>query len=376
MVIDWTEQHRALRDEFAPWYDKLTAGPADFASRWLTVRESGLLRLPFGARWGGRGRDLLTTMYVLEGLGYGCRDAGLAFSLVTQLVSAGIPVQRYGPAGLKARYLPGICDGSLITAHAITDPAGGSDVLGMTMTATPDGDAWVLDGRKAFVTNGPVAGLYVVYAVTDRSAGPFGLTAFAVERDTPGLRAGPELSTMGLTSAPMCDLAFDHCRVPAGRVIGGPGRGFLVLSHVMAWEVLCSFIVTAGEMQRRLERCVGYANERTQFGQPIGTFQAVANRIVDMRVGAETARRWLYDAAGKVAAGADASAELAIAKLLASEANVASALHAIQIFGGSGYLTGTGVEQGLRDAVAGTIYSGSSEIQRARIARLTGLVTR
>ena len=174
----------------------------------------------------------------------------------------------------------------------------------------------------------------------------------------------------------MCDLTFDGCRVPASHALGGVGRGFLVLSHVMAWEVLCSFIVTVGEMQHRLERCVRYANERTAFGRPIGTFQSVANRIVDMRIGVETARRWLYGAAEALIAhpGArGAETEVAIAKLVTSEANVASALHAIQIFGGSGYLTKTGLEQALRDAVGGTIYSGSSEIQRTRIARLTGL---
>jgi len=367
-----------LRAGFEPWFATLSGVGGDFAGRWKLVRESGLLRLPFDPKWGGSGLDLLSTMRVLEGLGRGCRDAGLAFSLVTQLVSAGVPLQRYGSAELKARYLPGICDGALITAHAITDPAGGSDVLGMGMTARPDRDWWVLDGRKAFITNGPVASLLVVYAVTDRAAGPLGLTAFVVERDTPGLSAGAELRTMGLSGAPMCDLAFDGCRVPAGNVLGGTGRGFLVLSHVMTWEVLCSFIVTAGEMRHRLDRCVRYANERTAFGQPIGTFQSVANRIVDMRIGVETARRWLYDAARAVQEHpgvGGAEAEVAIAKLVTSEANVASALHAIQIFGGAGYLTSTGLEQGLRDAVGGTIYSGSSEIQRTRIARLTGLAT-
>jgi alkylation response protein AidB-like acyl-CoA dehydrogenase len=375
MAIRWSDEHKRLRAEFSGWYDALSGAVSagSFDDAWGLAGKSGLLRLPFSAEHGGRGLDLLSTMFVLEGLGYGCRDAGLSFSLVTQIVSAGIPLQRYGSAQLRARYLPEIAAGSLITAHAITDPAGGSDVFGMLMRAERDGDDWVLDGSKAFITNGPVASLYVVYAVTAPCLGPFGLTAFAVERGTPGLRVGQELGKMGLDSSPMCDLSFERCRVPDANIIGGQGRGFLVLSHVMAWEVLCSFIVTVGEMQHRFERCVSFARERRQFGQSIGSFQSVANQIVDMRIGTETARRWLYDTAEALTAGTDVAADLAIAKLVTSEANVASALHAIQIFGGQGYLTSTGIEQGLRDAVAGTIYSGSSEIQRVRIAKLLGL---
>ncbi|MEU1384881.1 MULTISPECIES: acyl-CoA dehydrogenase family protein [unclassified Nonomuraea] len=381
---EWSDTHRELRAEFADWYEVLGEGHLDAdrdadrtaglpAHQWEQVRASGLLRLPFSPEWGGRGLDLLSTMYVLEGLGEGCRDGGLCFSLCTQIVSAGIPLQRFGSPELKARHLPGICAGTTITAHAITDPGGGSDVLGMGMTAKPDGDDWILDGDKVFVTNGPVADLIVVYAVTDRDLGPFGLTAFLVERDTPGLLTGPDVPKMGLRTSPLGELTLRDCRVPAGNVVGRPGMGFTVLEHVMRWEILCSFIVQAGAMRHRLDRCVEHASRRRQFGRPIGSFQMVAGQIVDMKIGVETARRWLYDAARGFAAGRDVATDIAIAKVVTSEANVRSALAAIQIFGGSGYLTGTGLEKDLRDAVGGTIYSGTSEMQRIRIARMLGL---
>ncbi|MEU5862749.1 MULTISPECIES: acyl-CoA dehydrogenase family protein [unclassified Nonomuraea] len=377
---EWSDTHRELRAEFADWYEVLGEGHLEAdraaglpAEKWEQVRASGLLRLPFAPEWGGRGLDLLSTMYVLEGLGEGCRDGGLCFSLCTQIVSAGIPLQRFGSPELKARHLPGICDGTTITAHAITDPGGGSDVLGMGMTAKQDGDDWILDGDKVLVTNGPVADLFVVYAVTDRDLGPFGLTAFLVEKDTPGLLTGPDVPKMGLRTSPLGELTFRDCRVPAGNVVGRPGMGFTVLEHVMRWEILCSFIVQVGAMRHRLDRCVEHASRRRQFGRPIGSFQLVAGRIVDMKIDVETARRWLYDAARGFVAGRDVATDVAIAKVVASEANVRSALAAIQIFGGSGYLTGTGLEKDLRDAVGGTIYSGTSEMQRIRIARMLGL---
>lgn len=379
-MTQWTDQHRQLRAEFAEWYGALGADHLAYdrdeafpAEKWELVRRSGLLRLPFDPQWGGRGLDLLSTMYVLEGLGEACADGGLSFAVSTHIASTGVPLQRFGSAGLKARYLPRVCDGTAIGAHAITDPAGGSDVLGMQMTAKADGDHWVLDGEKAYVTNATVASLLVVYARTDRGLGPFGLTAFLVERDTPGLSVGPAVSKMGLRSSPFADLTCHACRVPAGNVLGRPGQGFTVLDHVMKWEILCSFSITVGQMQHRLERCVEYARTRTSFGRPIGAHQLVAELVVDMKVGVEVARRLLYGVAEGIARRAEVTTDLAIAKLVTSEANVRSALAAVQIFGARGYLTETGLEKDLRDAVGGTIYSGSSQMQRLRIARMLGL---
>ena len=314
-------------------------------------------------------------MYLLERLGYGCRDGGLNFSVATHIVSAGVPLQRFGTRELKQRYLPRICDGEAICAHAITEPDSGSDALSMRTAATVDGDHFVINGSKTFVTNGPVAGLFVVYACTKPELGAMGVTAFLVERGTPGFVIGRPIEKMGLRTSPLCELFFDDCRVPAGNVIGRPGLGFPILDYVMKWEILCSFIITVGEMRHRYERCVEYAKTRTQFKRPIGSFQSVANKIVEMKIGMETARNCLYLAATRFVAGENITIDIAIAKLLASEKNLVSALDAVQIFGGNGYMTEYGLEKELRNAVAGTIYSGTSEVQRDRIARMIGLPT-
>jgi alkylation response protein AidB-like acyl-CoA dehydrogenase len=379
-VIEWNDEQRELLAGLASWCAALSADhverDADAAfpwDKWKLVQECGLLRLPFDEAWGGLGQDLLTTMYLLEGLGHGCRDGGLSFAVSTHLVSVGIPLQRYGSAALKQRHLPALCSGERIGAHAITEPGSGSDALHMRTMARRDGGEYVLDGSKTFVSNGPVAGLFVVYARTHAEGGPLGTTAFLVDRDTPGFSLGQPIPKMGLRTAPLCELYFDGCRIPAGNVIGRPGGGFLVLDHVMKWEILCSFAVSLGEMQHRLEQCVDYAKERVQFGQSIGNYQAVSHKIADMKIGLETTRKWLYDTALRMTTGENVTSDLAITKVVASEQNLASALAAVQIHGGNGYMAEYGVEKDLRNAVAGTIYSGTSEIQRNRVSAMLGL---
>jgi alkylation response protein AidB-like acyl-CoA dehydrogenase len=379
-VIEWNDEQRELLAGLASWCAALSADhierDADAAfpwDKWKLVQECGILRLPFEETWGGLGQDLPTTMYLLEGLGHGCRDGGLSFAVSTHLVSVGIPLQRYGSAALKQRHLPALCSGERIGAHAITEPDSGSDALHMRTMARRDGDEYVLNGSKTFVSNGPVAGLFVVYARTHEEGGPLGTTAFLVDRDTPGFSLGKPIPKMGLRTAPLCELYFDGCRIPAGNVIGRPGGGFLVLDHVMKWEILCSFAVSLGEMQHRLEQCVDYAKGRVQFGQSIGNYQAVSHKIADMKIGLETTRKWLYDTALRMTMGENVTSDLAITKVVASEQNLASALAAVQIHGGNGYMAEYGVEKDLRNAVAGTIYSGTSEIQRNRVSAMLGL---
>ena len=378
--MEWNEEQQALRSAVVAMGDALSRDHVedDRAGRfprekWDLLRATGIFGLPFDERWGGLGQDLLTTMFVMEGLGYACREGGLNFSASTQIVSVGVPLHRFGSPELRRRFLPGICDGSVIGAHAITEPDGGSDVMGMRTTARLDGDGFVLNGSKTFISNGPVAGLFAVYARTGSRGNPAALTVFAVPAGTPGLSVGRPLEKMGLRSSPLCEVFLDECRVPRANVIGSVGSGFLILDHVMKWEILCSFSITVGEMQHRLERCLAYARQRTQFGSPIGSFQLISSKIVEMKIGVETSRRWLFDTAAKLVAKKNIAVDLAIAKLVTSEHNVSSALAAVQIFGGHGYMTETGIEKELRNAIAGTIYSGTSEIQRQRIATLIGL---
>ncbi|MFF4213820.1 acyl-CoA dehydrogenase family protein [Streptomyces sp. NPDC001796] len=363
----------------APWAEELNRDVEEFDARaefpwekWKTIRRSGILAVPFETRYGGRGGTLTETMRALEGLGHTCRDAGLGFSTSTQIVSVGVPLQAFAGEELKSRFLPRIISGELITAHAITEPEHGSDALNITTTARRDGDDYVIDGGKMFITNAPIADLFLLYVRTG-DPGPFGLSVFLVERDTPGLRVGEPLAKMGLRTSPLSEVTFEGLRVPATRRIGQEGAGFLILDHVMKREILFSFSLTLGEMSHRLERVIRHARTRRQFDQPIGRFQGVSHRIADMKIAVETSRKWLTDTGAKVEAGQDAAIDIAATKAVVSEANKSTALDAVQIFGGQGYLTGTGIERDVRNAVGGTIYSGTSEIQRNRIAALLGL---
>ena len=377
----WTDEQKALRKGLEQYFDALNEGHLedDLAGRfprerWEVIRKTGVIGLTFDPEWGGQGQDALTMTYVLEHLGYGCQDFGLLFGLATQIVSMGIPLQKFGSDELKERYLRKIVDGELITAHAISEPGAGSDAFGMTTTAVPDGDAHVLNGLKTWCTSGPVADLYTVYAKTEpEGGGKPGMTAFIVPRDTPGLTVSEPIPKMGLGTSPFGQLTFEDVRIPNTSMLGKPGSGFFILEHVMTWEILGIFVMMVGEMQRRLERCVKYVNSRQQFDAPIGSNQYIAGKLVEMKIGVETSRKHLYDTARKFARKRSVVLEVSMAKLVTAEANLASALSAVQIHGGSGYARETGLEKELRAAVGAPIYSGTNEMQRVRIASMLGL---
>jgi alkylation response protein AidB-like acyl-CoA dehydrogenase len=377
----WTDEQKALRKSLEPYFERLSAGHVEDdvnnvfpREKWDLIRETGVIGLPFDKEWGGLGHDALTMVYVLEHLGYGCRDSGLLFTLATQIVSMAIPIQRFGSDDLKERYLRKLIDGSMISAHAISEPDAGSDATAMSTTATEDGDSYVINGKKAFCTSGPVADAITVYATSGEEAGATSISAFMVPTDTPGIRVGEPIPKMGLNTSPIGELEFTDCRVPKESLIGKPGGGFFILEHVMGWEILCIFIMMVGEMQRRMEECIRFAKKRTQFGAPIASNQYIAGKIVDQKIGVETSRKHLYDTAERVARGRSAITEIAMAKLVTSEANLSSALAAVQIFGGRGYMREAGLEKELRAAVGGPIYSGTNEMQRIRIASMLGLI--
>jgi alkylation response protein AidB-like acyl-CoA dehydrogenase len=379
-VGDWNDEQKALRKGLQKYYEPLNAGVLedDAAERfnrdkWQLIRESGVIRIPFAEQWGGLGHDALTLVYVLEELGYGCRDAGLLFALATQVVSAATPLQKFGSEELKERYLARLIDGEIVSAHAISEPSAGSDAMALSTTATPDGDGYLLNGGKTFITNGPIADVITVYAKLETGDAASGITAFLVPTDTPGFHVGPPIAKLGLNTCPFCELEFTDCRVPASNIVGKPGAGFFILEHVMNWEILCIFIMMAGEMQERMERCIAHVKKRTAFGAPIASNQYVAGKIVDQKIGIETSRKHLYDTARRFAKGRSVTTEISMAKLVTSEANLASALSAVQLFGGRGYMREYGMEKSLRDAIGAPIYSGTNEMQRVRIASMLGL---
>jgi hypothetical protein len=349
-------------------------GNSEFpAAEWLKCAEFGIQGLPVPAEYGGQGADPLTIMLALEALGYGCTDNGLIFSLNAHMWACEMPIVDFGTEEQKQRYLPRMCEGSLIAAHGMSEPGSGSDAFGLATKVNQKDDSWVLNGSKTFVTNAPVADLFVVFATTDRSQGFMGLSAFLVERDTPGLTVGRPMHKMGLRTSPISELFFDDCEVPANGLLGNLGAGMRVFSSSMDWERSCILASTVGSTQRQLERCIEYARERKQFGKPIGSFQAVSHKIVDMKVRLETARCFLYRLGWMMSEGKATPLDSALVKLYLSECFVSSSLDALQVHGGYGYMAEYELERELRDAVGSRIYSGTSEIQRNLAAAHLGL---
>ena len=382
-MIAWTDEQKTLRKSLDQHAEALSAGHIEDDAnhvfpreKWELIRETGVLGIPYDREWGGLGHDALTLVYVLENLGYRCRDSGLLFSIATQIVASTLPIHKFGSDELKERYLRGLVDGSILCAHAISEPDAGSDATAMSTLVTEDGDSFVINGKKAFCTSGPIADVLTVYAKPEAEAGATEISAFLVPTDTPGLKVGDPIPKMGLNTSPIGELEFEDCRVPKENLIGKQGGGFFILEHVMTWEILCIFIMMVGEMQHRFEACRKFARTRKQFGAPIGTNQYIAGRIVDMAIGVETSRKHLYDTAERFAGGRSVTTEIAICKLVTSEANLASALSAVQIFGGKGYMREAGMEKDLRAAVGAPIYSGTNEMQRVRIASMLGLTGR
>lgn len=340
---------------------------------WMKCAEIGVHGLPIPEEYGGMGLDALTTMGVLESLGFACKDNGLVFSINAHMWTLELPLLNFGTEMQKERYLPRLCRGELIGANAMSEPDSGSDAYSLSATADKRGDRYVLNGSKVFVTNGPIADIIIVYATVDRSKGPNGVTAFLVEKGTSGLSIGAHTQKMGLKTSPMCELYFDDCEIPEENRLGREGAGKNLFTDSMTWERSCILASAVGVMERILETCISYAGERHQFGEPIGKFQLVAEKIVDMKMRLETSRALLYRAGWLRSRGKNIFLEAAMAKLLISENWVQTALDAIQVHGGYGYMAEYEMERELRDAVSSKLFSGTSEIQRLIIASLLGL---
>jgi alkylation response protein AidB-like acyl-CoA dehydrogenase len=340
---------------------------------WRACAKFGIQGLPVPAELGGAGADILTTVLVMEALGYGCHDNGLIFSLNAQMWSLELPLVKFGSPAQQQAYLPGLISGDLIGVHAMTEPDSGSDAFSMRTRVDRQGDSYVLNGTKLYITNAPVADVVMVFAAHPDKSKMTGISAFLIEKGTPGFSVTRGLDKMGLRTSPMGEVVLQDCVVPATSRVGREGAGMAIFNSSMTWERSCILASALGVMQRQVETCVSYARERRQFGQPIGKFQAVAGKIADMYLRLEAARLLVYQAAWLGQQGKPALAEAAAAKLFASEAWVASSLDAVQVHGAYGYMKESGIERDLRDAVASTIYSGTSEIQRVILARMLGL---
>jgi alkylation response protein AidB-like acyl-CoA dehydrogenase len=340
---------------------------------WQDCARFGIQGLPVPAGLGGGGSDILTTVLVMEALGYGCRDNGLIFSLNAQMWSIELPLVKFGTPAQQQAYLPGLIAGDLIGVHAMTEPDSGSDAFSMRTRAERQGDYYLLNGTKLYITNAPVADVMLVFAADPARPKPAGISAFLVDKGTPGFTVSRNLEKMGLRTSPMGEVVLADCLIRAEKRLGPEGAGMAIFNSSMGWERSCILASALGAMQRQLETCVEYARARKQFGQAIGKFQGVADKVADMYLRLEAARLLVYQAAWLAQQGKPALSEAAAAKLFTSEAWVRSSLDAIQIHGAYGYMKEAGIERDLRDAVAGTIYSGTSEIQRVILSRMLGL---
>lgn len=376
MNFEWTEEQAQIQQtvsEVARELKDMTRGPELFRDAWRKCAKVGVQGLTVSSEYGGVGSTYLTTVAAMEALGKGCSDNGFIFSLNAHMWACQYPIERFGNEEQKGRYLPRLCDGTWIGAHAMSEPDSGSDALSLTMTATPTEHGYRLQGSKTFVTNAPSADVFVVFARAPGTEGFAGVSAFVVDRESRGLDVGSPLEKMGLETSLMAEVFFDDCEIPKSQLLGRPGRGGQIFMDAMEHERAMILAGAVGSMERTLETSIAYARQRKQFGQPISRFQAVSHRLADMKVRLEASRLLLYRLAWALDHGRPIGLDSALVKLQLSESYVATALDALQIHGGYGYLKEYGVERELRDALASKLYSGTSELQKNLVARHLGL---
>jgi len=342
---------------------------------WKACAAFGIQGLALPAAYGGPLEEVNfpRALLAMEALGKGCDDNGLAFALNAQMWTVQTPLLHFGSEAQKKKYLPGMASGDIIGAHALTEPEAGSDVMSMKLAAVKTDGGYVLNGEKHLITLAPKADFVLVFAQGNPKLKGWGISAFIVERGTPGFTLSEKYSKMGMRSIPIGSMTFTDCFLPEDALVGREGLGYSIMNHSLEYDRCCILASQLGAMERQLEDTIDFAKKRKQFDQPIGKFQAVSHRIVDMKVRLETARLLLYKTAWLKQEGKSARLEATMLKLYLSEAFVASSMDAIRTFGGHAYLGAGGVERDLRDAVGGVLYAGTSDIQKNIIAQYLGL---
>jgi alkylation response protein AidB-like acyl-CoA dehydrogenase len=376
MDFSWNQEEDTLyKTLLQAAQERFPEHPGTYWTReqWQCCGELGFLGLCLPTQYGGKNFSALKTALALEAFGRGCQDMGLVFSAAAHLLACCRPIADFGNEQLKTSILPGCCSGTLIAANAITEEEAGSDVFTLKTQARRDGTDYVLTGKKSYVSNGPVADLFLIYATTNPAHGYLGISAFLVDRQTPGLRTGEPFNKMGLKSTPACAVFLDDCRIPHMARIGLEGQGGAIFTSSMQWERTCLFAAYVGMMERQLERSLTYAKKRRQFGASIGKNQAIAHRLVNMKLRLESARLLLYRACWLLDQGQTTTQASSLAKIAVSEAAIEAGLDAIQIHGAFGFNQDAGIETMLRDAIPATLFSGTSEIHRNIIATSLGL---
>lgn len=355
-IIDFSRKN--LND--SNYYEKFSM------DMWKKVCDFGLLGITVGEEYGGLEESYETAAIAFESLGYACKNNGFIFVINNHIWVSQNIIYLYGSKELKEKYLPDMVEGKKIGAIAITEAEAGSDAFAMTANAVEDGDYYVLNGTKMFISNGPIADVFIVFAVT-REAPDKKITAFVVERNFEGVSTGKDIEKMGLNACPTSELILNQVRVPKENILGKLNSGSNIMTGALEWERCYEFAPHVGVMQRVLEECIKQANGRKQFGKPIGANQSISHKIAEMEAAIEMARLMLYKIAWLKDHKKSAYLETSIFKLFVSEHYIKTCRDAIQIFGAYGYTREYDLERELRDALACSIYSGSNEMQKNTI---------
>lgn len=371
-----SEEHEMIRKmvrDFAKNEVEPTAAERDEEERFdmeifNKMADLGLTGIPFPEEYGGIGSDYLAYCIAVEELSRVCASTGVTLSAHTSLASW--PIYKYGTEEQKQKYLVPLAQGTKIGGYGLTEPGSGSDAGAMRTTARLDGDHYVLNGSKIFITNGGIADIYVVFALTDPSSKHKGTSAFIIESNFPGFSVGKKEKKLGIRSSPTTEIIFEECRVPKENMLGAEGEGFKVAMTTLDGGRNGIAAQAVGIAQGALDAAIAYAKERVQFGKPISAQQGVSFKLADMATSIEASRLLTYQAAWRESEGLSYGKESAMSKLLAGDTAMKVTTEAVQIFGGYGYTKDYPVERYMRDAKITQIYEGTQEIQRLVISRM------
>ncbi|HFJ9425921.1 acyl-CoA dehydrogenase AcdA [Bacillus cereus] len=376
MHFKLSEEHEMIRKmvrDFAKNEVAPTAAERDEEERFDRelfdqMAELGLTGIPWPEEYGGIGSDYLAYVIAIEELSRVCASTGVTLSAHTSL--AGWPIFKFGTEEQKQKFLRPMAEGKKIGAYGLTEPGSGSDAGGMKTIAKRDGDHYILNGSKIFITNGGIADIYVVFALTDPESKQRGTSAFIVESDTQGFSVGKKESKLGIRSSPTTEIMFEDCRIPVENLLGEEGQGFKVAMQTLDGGRNGIAAQAVGIAQGALDASVEYARERHQFGKPIAAQQGIGFKLADMATDVEAARLLTYQAAWLESEGLPYGKESAMSKVFAGDTAMRVTTEAVQVFGGYGYTKDYPVERYMRDAKITQIYEGTQEIQRLVISRM------
>ncbi|RJX29075.1 MAG: acyl-CoA dehydrogenase [Desulfarculus sp.] len=331
----------------------------------------GLLGLHFPEELGGSGADVVTSTLAGYALGLAGVDGGLTLSYGAHTYLCADTIFAHGTDEQRRKYVPRLAAGEWVGCMGLTEPGAGSDVAGLSTRAVQQGDSWVLNGAKMFITNGPVADVALVYAKTDPQARHAGISAFIVEKGTPGFSAGQPLKKMGVRASPTSELFFEDCRIPLDNLVGGEGQGFNMAMRTVEWDRSTLLAPMVGSMEYVLGKCAAYAKQRSQFGRPIAQFQAIKHKLAEMKIFVEAAKNLVFRIAWCKDQGRPLNhLEAAVAKLFVGDWSLGPSNEALLLHGGYGYCHEYEVERAFRDCRLAPIGGGTSEIQKMIISRL------